>query len=852
MNELCQQFIHQLPTILKHKKYKTSIASNINIDTIGAQGEFPYIEKRVLKKTLTKFTLGNPNERLIRKMTCNCGCPQPCKHLGALAWVLVFKWSCDSRLMLTDIAKSTNNKNLSYTLSSITTEDIVELTKVCFTTLDFKNFSKNFGMPLFKWQDVWSFQTTWPIFNTENCTIKLSNQVESHHWLLIALNKGTTLPRYVFDAFVKQLFLCTKQMQFLEAGRIDNGEWNIKPKFDSITDLQRDVISLIWSNVGIILDNDFEFNSLTLPREVSDEYIINHGISLQTVDMPKLIQYIEDHNSDAYECNFNGMTYEWKIALDDNLVVSISEFERLIESTRYLPLKKECLKILKRASSKPKTISKYELIKASLLENNNELFFGKKLISKIKKLLKTESITVPKELNAKLWEHQEEGMQWLYSRLLQGLNPILADEMGLGKTLQAIATLLALRENNKKCDMPSLVICPASVVANWEHEFHKFAPTLNVCNNYDFEKMDDQSNIDVIICSYGACHSRVNTLLQKDFYLLCLDEAQKLKNAHTKTRRCLISTKSLYKVALTGTPIENRIQDIWSLFDILMPGYLGNKTDFTKRFTRHGSDLQKVLHPFVLRRYKEQFKDKIPNKMINTVWTFLKPEQIALYQNIFKKSMSEIEKTSDFSRKGMVFKMITHLKQLCNHPLNYLDELTEMGSGKTDRLIEILEDNTTKTLIFTQFTKTAKLLLKKLGSENCCYLDGSMTQKQRLLEINRYNENPQILNFILSTRAGGLGINLTSAKRVIMYDLWWNPAVEDQAIDRAHRIGQTDDIEIYRLVCKGTFEEHINNVLQDKRNITEECLANLNKQLIISEMTDEELYNIFDWSEKVI
>ncbi|MBD2363272.1 DEAD/DEAH box helicase [Anabaena minutissima FACHB-250] len=459
-------------------------------------------------------------------------------------------------------------------------------------------------------------------------------------------------------------------------------------------------------------------------------------------------------------------------------------------------------------------------------------------------------LPIPKNFRGQLRPYQERGAAWLAFLERWGLGACLADDMGLGKTVQFIAFLLHLKEQDV-LEKPTLLVCPTSVLGNWEREVKKFAPTLKVLEYHGDKRPKGKTfqeavkKHDLVITSYSLIHRDIKSLQGVDWQIIVLDEAQNVKNSEAKQSQAIRQLEATFRIALTGTPVENRLQELWSILDFLNPGYLGNRQFFQRRFAmpieKYGdaaslNQLRSLVQPFILRRLKtdRDIIQDLPEKQEMTVFCGLTTEQAALYQQVVEVSLTEIDSAEGLQRRGMILGLLVKLKQICNHPAQYLKEanLAQHNSAKLQRLEEMLEialAEGDRALIFTQFAEWGKLLKphleKQLGRE-IFFLYGSTTKKQREEMIDRFQHDPQgppIM--ILSLKAGGVGLNLTRANHVFHFDRWWNPAVENQATDRVFRIGQTRNVQVHKFVCTGTLEEKIHDMIESKKQLAEQVVG---------------------------
>ncbi len=476
-------------------------------------------------------------------------------------------------------------------------------------------------------------------------------------------------------------------------------------------------------------------------------------------------------------------------------------------------------------------------------------------------------LPTPSNFHGQLRPYQERGAAWLAFLERWGLGACLADDMGLGKTIQFIAFLLHLQEQDA-LENPTLLVCPTSVLGNWEREVNKFAPTLKVLQHHGDKRpkgkifTETVNKYDLVITSYSLVQRDIKLLQTVNWQIVVLDEAQNVKNADAKQSQAVRQLETKFRIALTGTPVENRLHELWSILDFLNPGYLGNKQFFQRRFAmpieKYGDtaslmQLRSLVQPFILRRLKtdKQIIQDLPEKQEMTVFCGLTAEQAQLYQQLVDESLVEIESAEGLQRRGMILALLIKLKQICNHPAQYLKEssLAKHNSAKLQRLEEMLEEvlaEENRALIFTQFAEWGKLLKpyleKQLGRE-ILFLYGSTSKNQREEIIDRFQNDPQGPRImILSLKAGGVGLNLTRANHVFHFDRWWNPAVENQATDRVFRIGQTKNVQVHKFVCTGTVEEKINDMIESKKQLAQQVVGA--GEELLSELDTDQLRNL--------
>lgn len=476
-----------------------------------------------------------------------------------------------------------------------------------------------------------------------------------------------------------------------------------------------------------------------------------------------------------------------------------------------------------------------------------------------------EPVPPPEGLAGVLRPYQARGVGWLQTLARLGLGGCLADDMGLGKTVQAIAFLLARRAGQPRDGRPALVVCPTSVIGNWERELRRFAPTLPVIRHHGPDRARSPGALAaapphaVVVTTYAILRRDLALLAEVDWAAVILDEAQNIKNPAARQAAAARALRATHRFALTGTPIENRLAELWSILEFCVPGLLGPLARFRRRFAipveryrdeRAADELRRLVRPFVLRRVKSDpaVAVDLPPKDEITVVCTLTREQASLYQAAVEEALAAIEGTSGIERRGRVLALLTALKQICNHPAHYLREPGPFPgrSGKLDRLTEMLEETAAAgdwALVFTQFremgTRLVRHLRQVLGVE-VPFLHGGVDPAAREEMVRRFQEAPAAPPvFVVSLRAGGTGLNLTRATRVFHFDRWWNPAVEDQATDRAHRIGQTQPVQVYRLVTAGTVEEKIDAMLRDKRALADRVVGP--DETWITDLSDAEL-----------
>jgi SNF2 family DNA or RNA helicase len=452
-------------------------------------------------------------------------------------------------------------------------------------------------------------------------------------------------------------------------------------------------------------------------------------------------------------------------------------------------------------------------------------------------------IPPPPGLQAAMRPYQERGYSWLNFLGKWGLGACLADDMGLGKTLQTLAYIWQQWQENG--GRPTLVICPTSVVGNWRREAQRFVPDLPVMVHHGLtrargdEFASEAARHGLVLSSYALLHRDLEILKQVAWAGVVLDEAQNIKNPETRQSKAARALSADWKIALTGTPVENHVGDLWPIMDFLNPGMLGAQTEFRRAFftpiqTNSDPDaanrLKRITQPFILRRLKtdRSIIADLPDKLEMKVYCTLTAEQASLYEAVVKQVAEALDEAEGIQRRGLVLATLSKLKQVCNHPAQFLGDNSPIPdrSGKLTRLTEMLEEVVEagdKALIFTQFTEMGEIIrrhLQETYGKETLFLHGGVTKKQRDGMVERFQQTGKELPFfLLSLKAGGVGINLTAANHVFHFDRWWNPAVENQATDRAFRIGQKKNVQVHKFLCAGTLEEKIDQMIESKRQI---------------------------------
>ncbi len=514
-------------------------------------------------------------------------------------------------------------------------------------------------------------------------------------------------------------------------------------------------------------------------------------------------------------------------------------------------------------------------------------------------------IPLPENLNATLRPYQMRGYSWMYKNLQIGFGCILADDMGLGKTLQVITYLLKMKQEGKFETKKAIVVMPAGLLCNWQVEIKKFAPELTFFAYHGGRRNLQKFNADVLLTTYATFRKDFKELDKIEWQTIIIDEAQNIKNADSEQSKLLRKMKAPMKIAMSGTPVENRLMEFWTIMDFANHGFFPSASEFREKYEtpiqKNGNQVvaetfRKITAPFMLRRLKtdKSIISDLPEKIIQDEYAELTRSQAAIYKRTLDHFLAELEEEQQlselandshalFKRKGIILQMILALKQICNHPATFLKGLaapenaaapvqdaaavpaeradtpkdtSKLESGKMQMLLDLLtsiQDQGEKTLIFTQFAEMGHLLKSTIESElglRTHFYHGGCTQTQRSEMIQDFQENPDCKVLILSLKAGGTGLNLVAASQVIHYDLWWNPAIEAQATDRAFRIGQKRNVQVHRFITKGTFEEKINALLETKK-----AIANMTVnagETWLADMDDKQLAEIFRLDNTIV
>jgi SNF2 family DNA or RNA helicase len=585
------------------------------------------------------------------------------------------------------------------------------------------------------------------------------------------------------------------------------------------------------------------------------------------------------------------MQFDWEVAIGGENYTR-EELDRLAESTaplvkvhgKWLPFEPQsiraALELWKRQPAPARDVIRMALGGAEapagvqFEEASGEGWIGE-LLEKLGGKTRFEELPVPADFQGILRPYQVRGFSWLGFLRQYGLGACLADDMGLGKTIQALALLLQERANG--ADRPALLVCPTSVVGNWRKEAARFAPGLPVLVHHGLARTRGQEFVEeagrhaLVISSYSLVHRDIEILKDVAWSGIVLDEAQNIKNPEARQSRAVRSLTADYRIALTGTPVENNVGDLWAIMEFLNPGFLGSAAEFRRSFLlpiQKSADpdaadkLCKLTAPFILRRLKtdRSVLQDLPEKMEMKVFCNLTPEQASLYKSVVADTTRALDTSTGIRRKGVILAALTKLKQVCNHPAQFLgDESPLPGrSGKLSRLTEMVEEllaEGDRALIFSQFADMGERLRSHLSAtfgQEALFLHGGVPAHKRDWMVERFqnggDSGPRL--FVLSLKAGGTGLNLTAANHVFHFDRWWNPAVENQATDRAFRIGQKRNVQVHKFVCVGTLEERIDEMIERKKAIADNVVGA--GEAWLTELSTAEIKELFSLRQEAL
>ncbi len=605
----------------------------------------------------------------------------------------------------------------------------------------------------------------------------------------------------------------------------------------------------------------FEINGIkvVLPKSVQKCVKFNLALSSSSPDITK--SYI----------NQNGISkFNWEVAIGENRI-SVEEFEKLVKNSEnivklannYIILDRdEMLKFVKKLG-KIQNLNEFELMEVLLSEKLEDIDVNidNHLKNIFNNMVHFDEIPVPDNIRVELRDYQKSGFSWLVQNINNGFGSILADDMGLGKTVQSLAAIQHFKQEGMIANKKVLIVMPNGLLLNWFREIEKFTPDLKAVIYHGADRELPKDDYDILLTSYGILRSDKDIINELDWFLMIIDEAQNIKNPRTKQTRAVKDIDADNRIALSGTPVENRLSEYWSIFDFTNPHYLPSFKKFTNDYIKPielSKDLdvlnrfKTLTEPFILRRLKTDkdiIKD-LPDKFVNDVYCNLTVKQAAIYQETLDSLMEVIHDEEDVNRRGAILKLITSLKQICNHPAQFLkSEKFNVGqSGKMEVLIDILDNilaNDEKVIIFTQYVQMGEIikkLVEKKFKTSVGFLHGGLDRENKDMVIQDFQNNDKNKILLASLKTGGTGLNLTAAQNVIHYDLWWNPAVENQATDRAYRIGQKNNVMVYRLITSGTFEEEIDSMIKEKEELADLTVST--NQIFITEMDDKQLNNL--------
>lgn len=716
---------------------------------------------------------------------------------------------------------------------------------------------KNIALSIAIWLDILSRQG-----QTENVVFRIEHNKNADNFSLYL-----DIPDYKNPDIINRLITATDYLPVLKEIMDSNG------KYVPIVDLKivLEIISYASSflmALGIQVVIPKELNKIISPRLTLKARLKNsRGFNISD---------IFDKNAESKLSISSLFDFSYEVALGDEKI-SKEEFQELVRTAEgivrfkehYVLLKPEDINAILDKLNKPpvEAIDSMQFLQSTFsgFYNGMDFEIDETFKKAVDDYLKIDEITVPKTLNGTLRPYQERGFKWLYANTMRGFGSCLADDMGLGKTVQVLSLLLKIKEEGS-LTKPALVVCPTTLVGNWHKECSKFAPSLKVFIYHGTHRTLELKGNDVIITTYGLLRRDLDEFKDKDWDFVIVDEAQNIKNPDAGQTIAVKSLKAKISIAMTGTPVENRLTELWSIFDYINKGYLGNLRGFQQNYAniiekhRDEERIQKLklaTAPFTMRRLKsdKSIISDLPEKIIFDEYCYLTKEQAALYEKVLENSFKEMQGKTGIHRKGHIFKLITALKQICNHPVHYTKtgSLNKDLSGKTEKTFSIIEqilEQNEKTILFTQYKEMGEILVKLLRDGfkmEAPFFHGSLLMKERDEMVEAFQANDDIKLMIISLKAGGTGLNLTAATNVIHYDLWWNPAVEDQATDRTHRIGQTHNVIVYRLITLGTFEERIDEMIKSKKQLAELTVST--GENWITELSDKELREIFALSQ---
>lgn len=648
--------------------------------------------------------------------------------------------------------------------------------------------------------------------------------------------------------------------QLVDSGTIfEAAAWTVRDAYQFLQDIP------LMEMSGVIVRMPNWWTPQKRPRLKADVRIGNHSQSMLSMDSlfdfniqlaigDQLLTQDEWNVLQQGTDSLVKIKGQWVEIDREKLNAVLAHWDQLKQATKNGLSMSEAFRLLAglNPSDSPDTIMEWSEVKP-----------GEHLKAFLEKIKTTQNLQQPAlhTLQGTLRPYQSRGLQWLWTRYQFKLGGCLADDMGLGKTIQVLSLLLAIKEYAEP-NRPHLLIVPASLLGNWQAEAKKFAPSLKLGIAYG--SSDSDFDADLVITTYGFVQ-RSELFRAKEWDLIILDEAQAIKNPLAKQTRFVKTLKGHVRLILTGTPVENRLGDLWSLFDFISPGLLGSDKEFssyTKKAakdstqpesTRFITAMRTLTQPYILRRLKndKSIISDLPDKTEIKTYCTLSKEQIQRYQEAIYELAQQLEAAEGIQRRGLILSSLMQLKQICNHPAQEqgFGEYIESASGKMIRLREICEaikEKQERVLIFTQFTKIMQPLcsfLTHIFGQEGMILHGatSVTKRTKLVHYFQDSQGPPF--FILSLKAGGTGLNLTRANHVIHFDRWWNPAVENQATDRAYRIGQKHPVLVHQFICQGTIEEKIDTLIESKKNLSKDLLEGAG-EVLLTELSNDQLMHM--------
>lgn len=572
------------------------------------------------------------------------------------------------------------------------------------------------------------------------------------------------------------------------------------------------------------------------------------------------------------------LQFSWQVAIGDELITP-EEFNALVGRAeglikfkqQYIYVTADDLKRIEKTFNARNEMTTARMLQAALSEeyNSAKITVSPEVKALIKEWTMMKELDIPKEIKATLRPYQKRGYEWMFQNMQLGFGSILADDMGLGKTLQVITLMQKIKDDGMLDKKHIIVVAPTGLLANWQAELNRFAPRLNVFLYHGQNRSLEEFNHDILLTSYGLVRSDIDHLKKLKWAIVIIDEAQNIKNNTAAQSKAVKAIKADVHIAMSGTPVENRLSEYWSIMDFANKGYLGTIKTFNDEYAipiqqKGDSDcaarFRRITAPMMMRRLKtdKTIINDLPDKIEQDEYAMLTPQQAALYHQVLEENMKTIEGFDEedqktlFKRQGLVLQMMLALKQICNHPAQYLKngDFQPALSGKTEMLLALvnaINESGEKAIIFTQFKEMGDMLqqfITEATGRKPMFLHGGTDIKQRKEMIDRFQNNRSDRIFLLSLKAAGTGLNLTAATHVIHYDLWWNPAVEAQATDRAYRIGQKKNVMVHRFITRDTFEERINDMINNKRTLADMTISI--GESWIGKLSNKELHELFE------